>query len=349
VSLRLRVLVVDDSAFMRSAVTRLLESDGRFEVVAQAADGAAAAKLASELRPDVITMDYNMPGLNGAEATRAIFAERPIPIVMLSAHTRDGEAATVAALTAGAVDFVTKPEGEVSANLSHIREELASKLIAASGSNLPTREAVPSSVREPPPSSLRSKIPSGLRVVMIAASTGGPAALAELLPALRLGQMTALLIVQHMPQGYTTALAAQLAEHTPYPLQEAHPGAVLRAGQAWLAPGDQHLQLDTSGALQLTNAPPVHGMRPAADVTLASVAAAFGARSMGVILTGMGKDGARGLAQIKAAGGLTVAQDRATSVVYGMPKAAVELGVVDTVAPLYRIASLINRWVSEGA
>ena len=345
---RLRVLVVDDSAFMRGAITRVLGADGRFEVVGQASDGAEGVKLALALTPDVVTMDFNMPGMNGAEATRQILASRAVPIVMLSAHTREGETATVEALTAGAVDYVTKPEGEVSANLSAVREELTSKLIQAAGANVAGRLSAPTSVRDSRPRSVRKPSPAGLKLIVIASSTGGPAALAELLPQIRLGISASLLIVQHMAPGYTSALALQLAERAPFPLREASAGAELGYGAAWLAAGDRHLQFDANGRLALSDAPAVNGVRPAADVTLTAVAQSFGARALGIVLTGMGKDGARGLAQIKAAGGSTIAQDRATSVVYGMPKAAVELGVVDTVAPLSRIAALINRWVSEG-
>jgi two-component system chemotaxis response regulator CheB len=343
-----RVLLADDSAFMRGAIARLLSTDGRFEIVGQASDGHEAVRLARELNPDVISMDYNMPGQNGAAAARQILAERAIPIVMLSAHTREGEAATVEALRAGAVDFVTKPEGEVSVNLGSVRDELIRKLLGAAGVNLAFRWAAPASSAGSRPSSPRRAAPAGLKVVLIACSTGGPAALAGLIPALRLEAQAALLIVQHMAAGYTRALAAQLAEDAPFPVKEAEAGAELRAGNAWLAPGDQHLFLDSRGRLALSDAPLVNGVRPAADVTLASVAEQFGARGLGVILTGMGKDGARGLAQLKAAGGITLAQDRTSSTVYGMPKAAIELGVVDTVAPLSRMATLINRWVSEG-
>jgi two-component system, chemotaxis family, protein-glutamate methylesterase/glutaminase len=345
---RLRVLLVDDSAFMRSAVARLLGADGRFDVVGQASNGAEGVKLALELKPDVISMDFNMPEMNGAEATRLILAQHAIPIVMLSAHTREGEAATVEALTAGAVDYVTKPEGEVSANLSAIREELIGKLLAAAGANVAFRQLAPVSARDSRPNSLRRPTPVGLKLVVIAASTGGPSALADVLPAVTLGLHATLVVVQHMAQGYTRALAAQLAERTRFPVREAEAGAELSAGSGWVAAGDRHLLVAQNMRLSIGEGPPVNGVRPAADVTLGSAAQYFGARTMGVVLTGMGKDGARGLAQIKAAGGFTVAQDRATSTVYGMPKAAVELGVVDTVAPLSRIASLINRWVSEG-
>ncbi len=344
----MRVLLVDDSAFMRGAVARLLAADGRFEVVGQASDGREGVRLALELKPDVISMDFNMPELNGAAAAREILAQRAIPIVMLSAHTREGEAATVEALTAGAVDYVTKPEGEVSTNLSAVREELVGKLLAATGANVAFRQLAPASARDSQPNSLRKPAPAGLKLVVIAASTGGPAALADVLPSITLGAQATLVVVQHMAQGYTRALAAQLAERTRFPVREATTGAELSAGTAWVAAGDRHLLIDPSTRLSIGDGAPVNGVRPAADVTLGSAAQHFGARAMGVVLTGMGNDGARGLAQIKAAGGVTVAQDRATSTVYGMPKAAVELGVVDTVAPLSRIASLINRWVSEG-
>jgi two-component system, chemotaxis family, protein-glutamate methylesterase/glutaminase len=343
---RLRVLIVDDSAFMRGVISRTISADARFEVVGQASDGSEAVRLAAELAPDVVTMDYNMPGLNGAEATRRILAARAVPIVMLSAHTQSGASATVEALAAGAVDFVTKPDGEVSAHLAGVKDELLSKLASAAGANL--KSALPAVAVAPPESSPVSSrvprtLPSGQRVVVIASSTGGPAALVRLVPELHLGTQTALVIVQHMPSGFTQALADQLGERTSFPVREASAGTALTPGSAVVAAGGSHLLVERGGALRLTDTPPVHGVRPAADVTLASVAQHYGARCIGVVLTGMGKDGAKGLAAVKAAGGATLAQDKTTSTVYGMPKAAVELGVVDTVAPLERIAVVVNR------
>jgi two-component system chemotaxis response regulator CheB len=347
----LRVLVVDDSAFMRGAVARVLAADVRLDVVGQAKDGAEAVRLAEELRPDVVTMDFNMPGMNGADATRAILSRRAVPIVMLSAHTREGAAETVAALAAGAVDFVAKPGGEVSADLSSIRDELAAKLVAAAGARVgavatpaePVLDSVPVSRRavrpEPRP------LPAGLRVVVVAASTGGPQALARIVPSLRVAAGGAVLVVQHMPAGFTAALAAQLGELCSLRAREASGGETLAPGMLLVAPGGRHLVVDRAGAAALSDAPPVHGVRPAADVTLKSVAQVYGARTIGVVLTGMGRDGAVGLAAVKAAGGRTVAQDRATSMVYGMPRAAVELGVVDDVAPLDAIGSLVSRIV----
>ncbi len=348
-----RVLVVDDSAFMRTAIARLLGADARFAVVGQAKDGNEAVRLAGELAPDLVTMDFNMPGLNGADATRAILAARPVPIVMLSAHTRDGATATVEALAAGAVDFVEKPDGEVSANLTQIKEELVRKLLAAAGAQVlaapiasgPMSSAAPLSERAP--KSLRSaprQMPPGLRLITIASSTGGPAALVRVLPRLRL-EGAALVLVQHMPAGYTAALAEQLDEQVSFSVREARAGDELEAGVALVAPGDHHMLVERGGRIALTETPPVHGVRPAADVTLKSVAQSFGARAVGVVLTGMGRDGALGLAAVKAAGGRTVAQDRGTCTVYGMPKAAVEMGVVDDVVPLDRIGALVTSLV----
>jgi two-component system, chemotaxis family, protein-glutamate methylesterase/glutaminase len=343
VNRKIRVLVADDSAFMRGAIARLLAADPRFAVVGQASDGQMAVRMVLELGPDVVSMDYNMPGLDGAAATREILAERPTPIVMLSAHTRQGAAETVAALAAGAVDFVTKPQGEVSTDLSAIRGELCEKLLAAAEAR-PNAMARVSRARVPTVSSAPTPLLGpGLKVVVIACSTGGPSALLELLPELEPGPDGTIIVVQHLPTGYTAPLAAQLAERTPYPVEEARAGEELRSRSALVAPGGRHLELQAGARVALTDAPPVHGVRPAADVTLKSASQHFGARTIGVVLTGMGRDGAVGLAAVKAAGGRTLAQDRSTSTVYGMPRAAVELGVVDHVLPLGEIARAINR------
>jgi two-component system chemotaxis response regulator CheB len=349
----LKVLVVDDSAFMRSAISRLLSNDPRFEIVGQAKDGEEGVKLAEALAPDVVTMDFNMPGLNGAEATRAILAKRATPIVMLSAHTREGATATVQALAAGAVDFVEKPDGEVSANLNSIRETLVEKLLAAAGANvlgsMSTLETAPG---EPPvsrrvPRSTPRPMPAGLRVVVVASSTGGPAALVRLLPRLRLGEKSALVVVQHMSAGFTSALAEQLTESAGWGVREAKTGDALNAGVALVAAGGSHLTFERDGSVRLVDTAPVHGVRPAADVTLKSAAQVYGARTIGVVLTGMGRDGALGLAAVKAAGGRTYAQDKASCTVYGMPKAAVEMGVVDEVLPLDQIGASVSRLVSS--
>jgi two-component system chemotaxis response regulator CheB len=360
---KIRVLVTDDSAFMRQVVTRALEADGRFEVVGSAASGADAVEQCRKLQPDVVTMDFNMPGMNGAQATRAILAERATPIVMLSAHTQQGAKETLQALDAGAVDFVPKPSGEVSATLGDTKAVLIEKLLAASGANVAALASRPVELRERRPisspevsssplsssgpvSSRRMALAGQHRLVVIASSTGGPQALLRVVPLLRLPERAALIIVQHMPDGFTQALAEQLSEAAGFAVREAQDGEPTGPGSALLAPGGSHLLLDRTGHVSLRADPPVHGVRPAADPTLISAAQCFGARTIGVVLTGMGRDGAKGLAAVKASGGSTLAQDKATSLVYGMPKAAVELGVIDTVSPLDRIAAVINRWLA---
>jgi two-component system chemotaxis response regulator CheB len=342
---------------MRQVVTRALESDSRFEVVGTAGSGAEAVEQCKKLRPDVVTMDFNMPGMNGAQATRAILAERATAVVMLSAHTQQGAKETLQALEAGAVDFVTKPNGEVSATLGEAKAELIEKLIAASGANVnllappvPSAPRIVEKTSEPelrsaPMSSRRMLVPGQHRLVVVASSTGGPQALLRVVPQLRLAGRAALILVQHMPDRFTGALAEQLTEAAGFEIREAQNGDLAAPGSALVAPGGTHLLLDRTGRVQLRADPPVHGVRPAADPTLVSAAQSFGARTVGVVLTGMGRDGAKGLAAVKASGGTTLAQDKATSLVYGMPKAAVELGVVDTVSPLERIAAVINRWL----
>lgn len=357
------MLITDDSAFMRSVISRALEADGRFEVVGSAATGSEAIELAQKLAPDVITMDYNMPGMNGAEVTRAILARRRVPIIMLSAHTQEGAKETLAALAAGAIDFVTKPSGEVSAHLGEAKNQLLQALVTAASANVAALDrpaalrskprSAPSSSHEPSAPESRSlgrtpRAPLGCRVIVIASSTGGPQALLRLLPELEL-QRTALVIVQHMPDGFTDALAEQLSEASEYSIREARAGQQLAAGSALLAPGGKHLVFDREGKIVLRDDPPQHGVRPAADPTLLSAAQIFGPSTIGIVLTGMGKDGAKGLAAIKAAGGATLAQDKGTSLIYGMPKAAADLGVVDVVAPLERIAAVVNRWLDQKA
>jgi len=351
---RIRVLVTDDSAFMRQVLTRTLEGDSRFEVVGTAGSGAEAIEQCRKLRPDVVTMDFNMPGMNGAQATRAILAERAVPVVMLSAHTEQGAKETLQSLEAGAVDFVTKPSGEVSATLGEAKLELIEKLLAAASANpallTPARARAVERVSESdaqrsPLSSRRALVTGQHRLIVIASSTGGPQALLSVVPKLVLAGRAALILVQHMPDGFTGALAEQLSEAAHFEVREARAGDVTAPGTALLAPGGSHLLLDRAGRVLLRSDAPVHGVRPAADPTLISAAQTFGARTIGVVLTGMGRDGAKGMAAVKASGGATLAQDKATSLVYGMPKAAIELGVIDTVSPLDRIALVINRWL----
>ena len=350
---KVRVLVVDDSTFMRIALTRTLSGDPRIEVVGQARDGVEAVEQVRALSPDVVTMDFNMPRMNGAQAVRAILKERPTAIVMLSAHTVDGAAETLEALSAGAIDFITKPDGEVSTDLTGIRDELVKKVLAASRATpQATRDRATlklSTARRPEPAAASSSDRISFAqmvldpVIVIAVSTGGPAALERVIPALPPDLPYGVLVVQHMPAEFTRALAARLSTLSSLEVREAKQGERMVRGRVLIAPGDRHVVIQRNGMLDITQAPPVNSCRPSADVTLQSAAPVYGPRLTAVVMTGMGRDGAVGAAAVRAAGGKVIAQDRETSVVWGMPRAVVEMGVADEVLPLSRIAARLAR------
>jgi two-component system chemotaxis response regulator CheB len=346
---KIRVLIVDDSLFMRAAIAKAL-AGGPFEIVGQAKDGHDALAQIQKLTPDVVTMDFNMPGMTGADAVRLIMQQRPTPVVMFSAHTRQGAKETFDALAAGAVDFMTKPAGEVSVDLTKIADELVRKLVAAA-------QARPRAANPPPPTrpsgsfpAMRAvstaapiTLPGGLpRLCVIGISTGGPAALSELIPALRPDLRLAIIVVQHMPAGFTGPFAERLDAASRVAVQEARAGDRPMPGSVLIAPGDRHLELDDRGVVTLTDGPLVNGCRPAADVTMMSAARVYGRRALAVVMTGMGKDGAAGALAIKRADGKTLAQDQATSVIYGMPKAAIDAGAIDEIAPLGDIAAWLR-------
>jgi len=349
-----RVLVVDDSAFMRTALTRTLGSDARIEVVGQARDGLDAIEKVRALSPDVVTMDFNMPRMNGAQAVRAILKERAVPVIMLSAHTVDGAEETLEALSAGAVDFLTKPDGEVSTDLSGVREELVRKVLAASRArpqitrDKPTirMKAVDPAAHEPVtrPAGERISFSQILDpVIVVAVSTGGPAALERVIPQLGSDLPYGVLVVQHMPAQFTRALASRLAGMSSLEVREARAGERMVAGRVLFAPGNRHVVVARNGMLEITDGPAVNNCRPSADVTLQSAAPVYGPRLVAVVMTGMGRDGAVGAAAVRAAGGKVIAQDRETSVVWGMPRAVVEMGVADEVLPLGKIAGRLAR------
>ena len=324
---KIRVLIVDDSLFMRAAIAKAL-AGGPFEIVGQAKDGNDALAQIGKLQPDVVTMDFNMPGLTGAETVRLIMQQRPTPVVMFSAHTKQGAKETFDALAAGAVDFLPKPAGEVSVDLTKIADELVKKLVTAAQSR-------PRAANPPPPSrssgsftamrsmtSLAAQSSPGLmpRLCVIGISTGGPAALSELVPALAPDLKAAVVIVQHMPAGFTGPFAERLDALSRIDVQEARAGDRPMPGSVMIAPGDRHLEFDDRGVIMLTDGPLVNGCRPAADVTMISAARVYGRRAAAIVMTGMGKDGAAGALAIKRADGKTLARDQATSVMYGMPK-----------------------------
>lgn len=340
-SRRIRVLIVDDSLFMRAAIKKIVEGDPRLEVAGVAKDGAEGVEAAERLAPDVITMDFNMPRMDGAAAVREIMRRRPTPVVMLSAHTREGARETFEALSAGAVDFLTKPSGEVSADFQAVGPRLIEKLHAAA-------TALPRAFQpaQPPGPKIASTLatwpPTGPKVVLVAVSTGGPSALSRVIPALPGDTPFAMIVVQHMPAQFTAALAERLNAMSAIEVREAQDGDRPRRGLALIAPGDKQLVVGEGGVLRVTDDPEVNGCKPSADVTMKAAAKVFGRRAVGLIMTGMGRDGAEGLAAIKAAGGRTFAQDKASCVIYGMPRVAVELGAVDEVVGLDDIAGRLR-------
>ena len=344
---KIKVLITDDSMFMRAAIKKTLDASGAFEVVGQARDGKDALEKVVQLQPDVVTMDFNMPGWTGAEAVREIMAKRPTPIVMFSAHTKQGAKETFEALSAGAIDFVTKPSGEVSTDIGKIADELIKKLIAAASARV---RALGTPVRRaptPPPtasgsfgsSAVTTTLPGGLpRLCVIGVSTGGPTALSRVVPGLPSDVRFGVVIVQHMPAHFTAALAERLDAESDLPVREARAGDRPMPGLVLVAPGDRHVEFDDAGMIVLTDGPLVNGCRPAADVTMLSAAKVYGRRTIGVVMTGMGKDGAAGIKAIKASEGRTFAQDQESSVIFGMPKAAIDTGAVDEVVPLDDLA-----------
>ena len=339
---KIRVLVVDDSLFMRAAITKTLGTD-KFEVVGQAKNGTEALAQAVKLAPDVITMDFNMPGMNGAETVRALMQQRPTPVVMFSAHTKQGAKETFDALAAGAVDFVTKPAGEVSTDLSRIADELARKLTAAAQARPRAVVPIPPTRTSSPIGIPRSTLSGGLpRLCVIAVSTGGPAALSRVIPALPPDLKLAVVVVQHMPAGFTAPLAERLNTASRVAVKEAQDGDRPLPGSVLIAPGDRHLEFDDRGMVTLSDGPMVNGCRPAADVTMQSAVKVYGRRTLGVVMTGMGKDGAAGALAIKRVEGKTMAQDQATSVIFGMPRAAIDAGAIDEVVPLDEIAGWLR-------
>ena len=339
------VLVVDDSAFMRKLISELVDSSGEFRVVGTARNGLDAVEKVHALAPDLVTLDIEMPELDGIGALGYIMSEAPRPVVMLSAAaTGDANDLTIRALELGAVEFVHKPSGPISMDLTTVRDQLLSALRAAKDVNL---GGVGVLARPRTPRSLPAveHTDGATRVVAVAASTGGPRALAELIPSLPRPLGAAVLVVQHMPPGFTRSLAERLDAQSALTVSEAADGDRVLHDRVYIAPGGFHMRVCLSGGAPvvcLDDSQPVWGVRPSADPLFESVATIFRDRAVGVVLTGMGRDGAAGLRAIHDAGGVGLAQDKATSTIHGMPRAAEAAGGVDHVVPLGAMASLIG-------
>lgn len=407
----IRVLVVDDSALMRTVISRLLREAG-MEVVATARNGEDALAKAKKYHPDVITLDIEMPGMDGLTVLKRLLPEMPIPVVMVSSLTQENAPATIEALSLGAVDVVGKPGGSVVLDLREVEEELVRKVRVAAGARLrplrprpepreggsgmpaaaqapgkapdaapsspppaaspltaPSPAAPPARVRErrplrnaaiaatetaaagtadaPPAAEHRREEKRSSSIVVVAVSTGGPGALAEMIPELPADLPAPVVVVQHMPPGFTASLAGRLDRMSALRVAEAVEGLIPQPGEVWVARGGLHLVFDDEGRMRFSDAPPHLNVRPAADLTLESAAAVWGAGVVAVVMTGMGMDGTRGASRVRKAGGCVIAQDEETSVVYGMPRAVTELGIAHRVCPLPELAAAISEALAE--
>lgn len=352
-SSRIKVLVVDDSAFMRKVIGDILSADPAIEVVGRARNGKDALAQYKQLLPDVVTLDMEMPGMNGIEVLREIMKIKPVAVVMVSSLTREGANVTMQALDAGALDFVTKPSGTISLDMDKVGDELRQKVIAASRASI--KNAAPlgggaarfghpqAPVLEEPPKRNLSRRPE---LVLIAASTGGPMALQELIPALPGDFPLPILIVQHMPPGFTSSFAARLDEKSSLAVLEATEGMAVKRGRVLVAPGGYHLTVEKKQNelyCKLLETPPVRSVRPAADVLFGSVADAVGGSVIVIVLTGMGKDGLDGTRVLRSKGAYVMAESRETCVIYGMPGAVIDAGLADEVLPVYSISSGLDK------
>jgi two-component system, chemotaxis family, protein-glutamate methylesterase/glutaminase len=341
----IRILIVDDSAFVRYNLSRGLETDPELKVVGSVQNGVEALRNMEKLKPDVVILDVEMPEMDGLTTLKRIMAEYPTPVIMFSGLTQQGARTTVQALMRGAFDFVPKPVDKF--GLSTVIEALKSKVKAAKTGQLVTLQSHQTSPLLSPSKSGPQSFRSGDSLVVVGASTGGPRALQQLLSALPAELAAAILITQHMPPGFTRSLAQRLNEISPLRVQEAASGDRLARGLVLLAPGDFHLTVTKIGQVRLDQSPRRHHVRPAADVTMESAAQHYGSAVIGMILTGMGTDGAEGAAQIKAAGGKVIAEHESSSVVYGMPRSVVEAGLADRVVPLSAMASTLLNLIQQ--
>jgi len=341
---RVRVLVVDDSALMRKLISQIITRDSDIEVVGTAMDGAFGLKKIEDLKPDVVTLDLEMPRMDGMEMLRQITRKSRLPVIIVSALSTEGAMSTFKALAFGAFDFVAKPRDAASAHMDEIAQDLIDKIKAAARSkSRPLQPLVlPERVKAHKPSPRGRREPA--KIVAIGVSTGGPNALQYLLAKLPGDFAGSIIIVQHMPEGFTHMFANRLNESCAIDVKEAQSGDLLVAGRALICPGNRHIKvrrMPLGSIVVLTDDPRVNGHRPSVDVLFRSLAHELGSRAVGVLMTGMGEDGAAGLGLIKNAGGMTIAQSEESCVVFGMPKAAIERGFATRVVALDALANAL--------
>ena len=343
---KIRVLVVDDSALVRGLLTQILGEDPAIEVVGTAPDAFIARERIKALNPDVLTLDVEMPRMDGLQFLRNVMRLRPMPVVMCSSLTQRGADVTLAALELGAIDFVAKPAMDLAHGLASYAAEIVAKVKVAAGARVRPLQSGPGAEEVRQLAAAAAAAHGALRfrttdrVIALGASTGGTEAIREVLARLP-ADMPAIVISQHIPRAFSGPFAARLDAHSALSVQEARDGQPITHGHVYVAPGDHHLLVERDGAkyrCRVTTTLPVNHHRPSVDVMFDSVARSMGPNAIGVLLTGMGSDGARGLKAMRDAGAITVAQDERSSVVWGMPGAAVQLGAAERVVPLERVA-----------
>ena len=343
----IRILVADDSAFMRTALTRMIESDPILRVSGTAQTGLEALEKITTLQPDVVTLDVEMPGLNGLETLKRIMKEWPCPVIMVSSLTQQGAETTLEALASGAFDYVPKQLSYVSLDIVKIRDDLIAKIKAAaeSGKRRPVARVTRAEVTPVSARTVSVQIPPA--IVALGTSTGGPKALQEILPLLPADLPVGVLIVQHMPPGFTAPFARRLDGLCRVSVREAANEDVIEPGVVYIAPAGQHMTVyrrtPSKVVIRISSCPENTLHRPSVDVTMTSVADVFHGLSMGVIMTGMGADGVLGMQAIKREGGFTVGQDELSCTVYGMPRSCAEAGILQRVVPLLRIPETIMQ------
>ncbi|MGE5417137.1 MAG: protein-glutamate methylesterase/protein-glutamine glutaminase [Acidobacteriota bacterium] len=351
---KIRVLVVDDSAFMRRVISDIINKQPDMEAIGTSRNGKEALEKIKEMTPDVVTLDVEMPVMDGLEALERIMTEEPMPVIMLSSLTQSGADATMRALQRGAVDFIPKPSGTVSLDIEKVSDEIINKIRVAAGARASVRRLTippPTPIITRPQLVKQATVQGQLeKMVVIGTSTGGPKALHEVIPQLPGNLAAGVLVVQHMPPGFTKSLAERLDSLSNVNVKEAEDGEPVYPGCVYIAPGDFHLKVKQSGGpgsrrlnISLTKDPAVSGHRPSVDAMFESAISEFWSPMVGVVMTGMGADGAKGVIGIKQKGGIVIAEDKSTCIVFGMPKSVIETGCADKIVPLPQIAQEIAR------
>lgn len=341
-----RVLVVDDSVLMRQILKDIINSSPKFSVVGEAADGFEAIDRFKQLHPDIVTLDIEMPKMNGLMTLQQLMRIKPVPVIMISAYSREGTKISLTALEYGAFDIIEKPSGSISTDLHIKKAEILEKLEGAMMANMGNLLAA-AEERSAGKKHVQKKSEVAVSLVAMAASTGGPKALMEIVPKVRYGMKAAVAIVQHMPAGFTKSFSERLDSLSSMSVFEAQDGDILHNGDCAIAPGGYHMIFDDKGVVRLNQDPPYHSVRPSADIMMLSAVRRFGRNIVGVVLTGMGKDGSEGAQLIKMTGGKVIAESKESAVIFGMPRAAIDAGNVDYVLSKHEIPSKIEEILDE--